>query len=169
MNTTFIFLDIDGVLNSMDYAKREDAAGRRLSIDFLDPDAVQAMETFLRRVHNPQVVISSTWRKHHSYESLTELLPGIMKYCNKEAWQTGNSPSGVRALEVDQYLNALLPDDTFRRFNNYLCIDDDGDFFQHQPLYQTSYKVGFTDSDISPALATVGRKPVKFYELGNRQ
>lgn len=164
---TIIFLDIDGVLNSQRSAVSWYAEhGRATPLDFIDPELLSAFERFISRLEvkrDVQIVISSTWRKTAKYEDFKRFLgPYLFEKIDPNSWRTGANDRGVRGKEVDDWMYSTFGYDTTHP--EYLCIDDDGDFFQHQPLYQTSHKIGFTDDCINGALKTVGKKPTKEYE-----
>jgi hypothetical protein len=70
-----IFLDIDGVLNSDHYiAEREASPTAELwtSAD-LDPTAIRALNAIIVRT-GAKVVVSSSWRHHHTLDELTTIL-----------------------------------------------------------------------------------------------
>ena len=83
-----IFLDIDGVLNSAEFANRHyEETGKPLFMyDFLDPDAVNRLKEFLDQHTDIRIVLSSSWRtfckvkhgklvtKNQNFHDLLEIL-----------------------------------------------------------------------------------------------
>ena len=111
----YVFLDVDGVLNT------ESDWGRK--VYSLNGDCVAAFCRLLSCLHEPKVVLSSTWRNGiardgttavHIDDLLKALEPtGIMSFD-----KTGVAPDGRRTKEIDYYLRRH-PED------QYIILDDD--------------------------------------------
>ena len=75
MSKSVLFLDIDGVLNSFEFAMSSE--GKRESLlpdaECLDPKAVAVLQTILEQT-KCLVVISSTWRLHYNAQEIANLL-----------------------------------------------------------------------------------------------
>lgn len=146
----YVFLDIDGVLNSHDWYDRRGTFTTEKHIQSLlfrdsyelDPKAVALMAKFVRE-ELAQVVISSSWRIFHP-------LDDINAYLADAGWK-GKFPIGTtprihnakRGDEVNSWLafNAVTP-------YTYVIFDDDSDFHLNQPLVKTSYDLGLVESDL---------------------
>ena len=138
-----LFLDIDGVLNSVNYMKRRQKPKKSYSsyldrhIEDLDPIAINLLRDFVV-YRDVKIVVSSTWRILYSDKSLIDLFARVN-------WPDmpiiGSTPrlSGHRGTEVDYWLQ-----DNFNIIVDpvYAIIDDDGDFFDYQPLVQTDNQIG---------------------------
>ncbi|MFO0643827.1 MAG: HAD domain-containing protein [Polyangiaceae bacterium] len=70
-----IFLDIDGVLNRLTDAPAPTASAELWTPEDIDPVAVQSLNGLIRRT-TARIVISSSWRLHHSVPELVSLLDG---------------------------------------------------------------------------------------------
>lgn len=150
-----VFLDIDGVLNSMDYLHawhglqhsmpgfktytRFDEYG-----DAFDPRCVMNFETVLRKT-DAKIVVSSTWR-----------MMGLKKF--RLMWEqrklygeildvTGRSSDRIRGQEVQEWLGVYKPDE-------YVILDDDSDFLPEQMPHfvQTDGLFGLTWGDAKKAV-----------------
>lgn len=127
MAAKLIFLDIDGVLNSI----RSAAAFSTPLRGDLDPVAVRLLAN-LQRSTKAEIVISSTWRK--AYE-----LPAIRQYLVRAGWadapelrhKTPEVSNGFRGEEI-----ALFLDDWKTQFGDpysYVILDDSSDFYLEGP------------------------------------
>lgn len=121
-----LFLDIDGVLNSEEYAISLGKGGM-LGID---PEKVKILDRIIEAT-GAKIVISSSWRG--SSDLLADIRSSVGEYI-------GITPrlSGIRGAEV----KAWLIDNWVDR---YAILDDDSDFYKYQPLFKTSWKKGLTD------------------------
>lgn len=121
-----VFLDIDGVLNSEEYALSLGKGGM-LGIN---PEAVKILDRILEAT-GAKLVISSSWRG--SSDLLADIRSNVGEYI-------GITPrlSGIRGSEV----KAWLDDNPVDR---YAILDDDSDFYKYQPLFKTTWKKGLTN------------------------
>ncbi len=147
-----IFLDIDGVLNSEDLAKRR-VADRKKEYDaglytFIDEKAVKIITDICEK-YNVYLVISSSWRGRTSEETKRDfsnpryaLLHPIVPYI----W--GSTPKlGFdidRGFEIEKYLMDN-PD-----IKEYVILDDDNDMLECQEdhFIQTNFLHGLTEEHI---------------------
>ena len=147
-----IFLDFDGVLNSMKWYKRRKEMGMEIPTSFLhrsqyelDEAAVKMMSDFVKEVQ-ASVVVSSSWRILHPIEELRE----IVKVCGWDAPEfidvTPRSEKGFRGGEVGQWLKQ-----TYHTIQSHVIFDDDGDFYPDQPLVKTSWELGLEQHHIDQA------------------
>jgi hypothetical protein len=145
-----IFLDIDGVLNSQVWFKKQhelrEQTGEKESWPdgYIDPEAVEILNEL---VPHCKFVISSTWR--HSTFNLGELL----KKKGFKGEIIGQTPDGcrccVRGNEIQSWLKEnvkLLGVKYYKDFKDYAIIDDDDDFliWQADNFFNTDYFVGLT-------------------------
>jgi hypothetical protein len=71
----FIFLDIDGVLNRETDAPAPATFSELWTSEDIDPAAVQSLNALIKFTQ-ARIVISSSWRLHHSVPELISLLDG---------------------------------------------------------------------------------------------
>lgn len=113
-----LFVDIDGVLNSVDSAERFQ------TFEVLDPTAVQLLRVVTER-NEAEIVITSTWRLWANWLAL------IRRSFSEAGWENppiiGRTPElrGVRGSEIAVWL-AQNPTDSF------IIIDDDTDMLPEQ-------------------------------------
>jgi hypothetical protein len=141
-----IFLDIDGVLNSVESAMALGGYPYLLDqIELFDNVALGLIQRLVRQT-GAKVVISSTWRKTHDVAEFEPALviPVIGKTCN--------SRSGRRGEEIAVYLEGNP------QIENYVIIDDDSDMLECQldNFVKTSGLVGFTIHDYTKACRVLG-------------
>ena len=157
-----IFLDIDGVLNSNDwYHKRQKLTTADETWSFLsrnlnefDPIAVGRLQ-FIIHETNAKLVLSSSWRRLHSLDEISEFLGQISTWDN-ERWRElfiGATPchhDGFRGHEIDAWM-----EEHHASVRKFVIIDDDSDFTEKQkPFFvHTTWKDGLTDSDVHKAIA----------------
>lgn len=131
-----LFLDIDGVLNSMNYAETQYLAGNRSSTWGIDPAAVEHLNEIVER-SNCQIVISSSWRVLHTMVEIKEYLHKAgFAHVNDVIDYTPQMSSRIRGEEVKKWID----DNSFE--GAYCILDDNADFFPNQPLVRTFTRVG---------------------------
>ncbi len=142
----YIFLDVDGVLNTeADWARK---------VYSLDPKCVDSFCRLLNSLNEPKVILSSTWRNGiardgttavHIDDLMKALEPAGIKFLDK----TGVAPDGSRTKEIEYYLRRHSED-------SYIILDDDPKLFEQREntphLYLTSSKTGLTDMDVKRIL-----------------
>lgn len=149
-----IFLDFDGVLNNqawMDHLKEkwnitpeQLSMFKRDAIE-LDPSRVKMMSDFAKQ-SNAKIVISSSWRIHHSLDELQEFLRS--NGMDEEVLPFDITPITVkqhRGTEVNFWLGSH-PECT-----HYVIFDDSTDFFPNQPLVLTTWDGGLCEGHIDIA------------------
>ena len=138
----YIFLDIDGVLNSHDWWKRRDEAGNRgpdelMGIYELDPVACRLLQRICDDT-GAALVICSTWRKYHTIPVIQDLFrqrgltaeivgrtPDLQHHESKfpdMPW----SEFG-RGLECQWWLQHYLGNEATCSAR-FVCVDDDSDY-----------------------------------------
>ena len=151
-----LFLDIDGVLNSVDWAiakRQQEIAEHRPptgGVFGIDPAAVVHLQRIVDET-NCDIVITSSWRRIHPVHEIRGLLyqAGLLR-----GDTIGKTPSlyGLkRGHEVDNWISAnakrmLYQTDNGLRHVSYCCLDDDSNFLAYQPLVQTDNQVGLTST-----------------------
>lgn len=114
-----IFLDVDGVLNSDEWHRRN--RGLVHPSDYLDSAALRVLDDLIR-LSGAQVVISSTWRLHYSLTELRGLFfeHGLSRPACRHI-VAATPPKGLtRGDEIHQYVveHALT-------YQAYVILDDD--------------------------------------------
>lgn len=147
MYNNIIFLDIDGVLNSMSWYRRQKDTSLFVSrswVTELDPKAVRLLEDFLFTDNSLHIVISSTWRILNTLEEIKSYFKSVSDTFPVDRFisVTSNSSRGHRGTEIAKWIK----DHDFR--GNYVIIDDDSDMLPHQPFVQTTHKEGMLPEHI---------------------
>lgn len=159
-----IFLDIDGVLNSHDWwDRRPKLSPDRTRKDFvenqLDPEAIARFKKLLKDT-GAKVVLSSTWRRFKEDRELIrekvvdfiDVTPHFPEYSGVKSKQRGREiiqwlldnpyPKCDSPIACPYPCRAMCQG---HEVEKYVIIDDDGDFFGWQPLFNTSFEKGLTD------------------------
>lgn len=134
-----LFLDVDGVLNS------------RSTSNFDELYPLDQYKAFLiGRIQlqtGCEVVLSSSWRNHpEGVENVSKRVvrlldktPSFHRDCEPFMARGREWEHTIRGDEVNAWLKQH-PEVT-----NYAILDDDGDFYDEQPLFQTTFEEGLTD------------------------
>lgn len=137
-----LFLDIDGVVN-----KRENFNPKGM----MGPYPIDAYCAFLvgRIVLQTgcEVVLSSSWRHHpDGVKTVSERVVPLLDKTGNHKWdgkirhaRGRDWPHDLRGDEVNDWL-AEHPE-----VERYAILDGDSDFYDEQPLFQTTFKDGLTD------------------------
>lgn len=139
-----LFLDIDGVVNSEQWYETRTklpptASREEWKANEFNPELCALVQRIIKET-GATVVLSSSWRGHEDNHNdirkhvceFTEITPRLPRP-NDTSWEYRE-----RGREV----NAWLMEHT--EVTKYAILDDDGDFFDWQPLFQTSWKTGIT-------------------------
>ena len=130
-----LFLDIDGVLNHEKHYEDLDYINNReliISMDRFQRHINKESLKVLNRICNDfsfYIVISSTWRMLYSIDELQEEfnnIGGKFTIIGK----TGRCCSGIKGVEINNYLNQNREKDIF----NYVILDDDSDMLLWQKI-----------------------------------
>jgi len=149
-----IFLDIDGVLNTPNYSVQAYAMHTKTNGWFksrdefgvlFDPVAVACLE-FLAHETNSKVVVSSTWRR-----SGLQVMKDMFKLRGIDVDIIDVTPilNTQRGEEIEQWLSEN------DHITNYVILDDDTDFTDHQRnnhFVCTEGKYGFDHNAMVKAL-----------------
>lgn len=137
-NRPLIFLDFDGVINN--HSTRWTKGSFPPKRVTCEPELVALVTEMLERL-NARLVISSTWRKIKTRNDILWQFPQWAPFL-EPAWKTGNSQSGFRGDEVDDWIQE-------NEFNGrYICVDDDGDFYEHNTLVKINPETGIKQDDV---------------------
>ena len=151
----YIFLDIDGVLNSEQYYlekpqhKRwkefKDKLDKHIAwgVCNIDPKAVKLLNKLVTET-NAKIVVSSSWRGDYALQTIFSLA-GIIEPIYGE---TPRLESRFRGEEIKFWLEKQS------KPYKYVIIDDDSDMFDDQKPYfiHTDYEFGLTKSDVDKAI-----------------
>lgn len=154
-----LFLDIDGVLNSMNYSKQ--VVRRSLIADetSIDPQTVKILQSLLDEMSDLRIIISSTWRRFHSLDELKTILASYGLDSSKILGVTPKLDT-IRGEEIKSWLNtqSLKSDYPVHQF---VILDDDADMgslISH--LIQTSHQIGLTTENITQIKDFFSKNPV---------
>lgn len=145
-----IFLDFDGVLNSIDsnIAARAFSTPKHLRMCEVDNVRLGLLK-WLCEITDAKIVISSSWRIGRTvdwfcgfFEARGWVLPPIIDL-------TPNI-SGHRGEEVNVFLNGDI------HYEKYVIFDDDRDFFEFQNLIHVKRNSGLTINHIFQAIDMLG-------------
>ena len=138
----YIFLDVDGVLNTeTDWARK---------VYSLNPKCVSAFIKLLNALPGPEVVLSSTWRNGIARDGATavhidDLIRALSPAGITRLDRTAVAPDGSRSKEIDHYLRR-------HPAGEYIILDDDPSLFElglkTPHLFLTSAKTGLTEADV---------------------
>ena len=156
-----IFLDIDGVLNSSDFAdKHYKETGKGLFMyDFLDPNAVNSMKNFLDNHPDIRIVISSSWRYGNVPKTISFFKENGMKpIADYVIGDTPRTHSGERGKEIKWFLEHVGTDeigdmilDNDIKIDQYVIVDDEDygmfDFQKEDHLVKIDNVHGITNND----------------------
>ena len=151
MNKPVIFLDFDGVIETIYWEKNKDGVwdfnvhktGRR---ELNNKQAIGWLNELYKKVPY-DVVVSSTWRIGMSLDELQGLL--IRSGFNREIKVIGTTPIlyQQRGLEIQEWI------DTTEFKGKFIIIDDDSDMCHLLPrLVRCDCQLGFTIYDYQKAL-----------------
>lgn len=154
----YIFLDIDGVLNSSDFIKymqnykhvtgknwTDEIDGRS---EFVDPRAVQRVIDICEKT-GAKIVVSSSWR-HYTFDNTISYFQGYVDLVPLIPYITGITPKlstfshyAKRGEEIQYFLNHV------KDCEKYCIIDDDNDMLDEQLPYFvcTDFEYGLSDTD----------------------
>lgn len=121
----YIFLDVDGVLNTKNQWKR---------MFTLDGSCIKRFSDYAKAVSQgtPKVILTSTWKNGYSNdgkhsEPVMRLINSLRKHGISVAGRTGSDPSGDRAREINDYIDKNQLYDC-----RMLAVDDDASIFRSE-------------------------------------
>ena len=143
-----VFLDIDGVLNSVTWSRTRP----RPSSDNFDPSAVARLNRLIEAT-GAAIVVSSSWRQYGE-----EWVTKALKNAGVLAPIIGCTPilddgsTIMRALPRGKEIQAWL--DAWPDVETFVILDDEPDMVHlRRRLVRTDQEVGLTDADVDRAIA----------------
>lgn len=149
-----IFVDIDGVLNTWDELKRQTRTTGTNNHSQWSPQACKHLANLCLRF-DAEIVVSSSWRHSHPLEQLKAVFrangihPSLVIGATpavdelEEVWNSDRAyyDTYCRGHEIEEWILLNNPD------CNYLIIDDDKDFLEHQlsRFVHVDAEFGFAD------------------------
>ena len=152
-----IFLDVDGVLNSIDYAKKVYEETRKPHSEYeypFDPECLERLQRLVAKT-DARIVITSTWRKT---EEGKRTLQNVLEQYDLANRVIGYTPilNTKRGEEIKSFLETLNVE------ASYIILDDDSDMEELTPyLILTSMKTGLTEEKMTEGM----QKLKKFSKL----
>ena len=155
----YIFLDIDGVLNNMEYweecfARHQVNGIMSMNCFPFDPKCLNNLmklnQELQRRNYSVKIILSSTWR-------LNQIDIGIVnsrlaEYGMRIFATTISLSSGKRGLEIKNFLE----DEQYGKADNYLILDDEVkdivEQFEEIYIIQTNFNTGFDNEKLEEAI-----------------
>lgn len=129
-----IFLDIDGVLNSLTGIVGNDGSYKP---NGLSKESIGLLKFVIAHT-DARIVISSTWRIGKSIDWFIGLFEAYGLHKPPVIGLTPSSkPNDIRGDQINRWLSNK-PD-----IEKYICIDDDFDFYKDQNLIKTDFVKGF--------------------------
>lgn len=121
-----LFLDVDGVINSEDYAVYRYAAKKYDSDEFIDERAVAFLNYIIDKTQ-AKIVLSSSWRGNfdETYERLKKV---GFKYNFFD--KTPYLESRHRGSEIQKWIDEY--EKTHKPLESYVILDDDDDMLDEQ-------------------------------------
>lgn len=146
-----LFLDIDGVCNSLAYAQRN---GMNLW-HATDPDLVALVRKIIKET-KCEVVLSSTWRLYPEARAVVKR--DVCHFIDVTKDMQAGAKRGVveRGVEVQEWL------DRHPAVTHYAILDDESDFLPNQWLFKTTFADGITE-DIAQAVIDHLNAPERAY------
>lgn len=140
-----IFLDVDGVLNNMTWAKRMSDEGVHVfAEDMLEDRAIKLLKQIVDAT-GADVVITSTWRIGAA--SMTHLLDQLGYYDIHPIAKTPRR-GGMRGDEITAWMQ-----ECDEPIDAYVILDDDSDMTVHMDhLVKTSFEHGLQPEHVKRAI-----------------
>lgn len=143
-----IFLDVDGVLNSIDHAKKvyEETLRAHSGYEYpFDPECLERLQRLVEKT-DARIVITSTWRKT---EEGKRVLQNILEQYDLANRVIGYTPilNTKRGEEIKSFLETLNVE------ASYIILDDDDDMEELTPyLILTNMKTGLTEEKMTEGM-----------------
>ena len=158
LDTPVVFLDIDGVLNSYDFLRKQPLTGSQDYLD-LDPSSIQCLNKITNQT-GAVIVLSSTWRLSPNFWDLIARLGPVSHGTDNQgitARIVGRTPRlpypGLcRGDEIRAWLDCQI------FIPPFVILDDDGDMgdlIDH--LVRTDPMIGLCKPDVEKAVSILTR------------
>lgn len=140
-----IFLDVDGVLNNMTWAKRmRDEGVHVFAEDMLEDRAIKLFKQIIDAT-GADVVITSTWRTHVA--AMTHLLDQLAYYGIRPIAKTPRLTE-LRGNEITAWMQRYDGN-----IESYVILDDDSDMTVHMDhLVKASFEHGLQPEHVTRAI-----------------
>ncbi len=164
--TKFIFLDVDGVLNSQPYCER---TGRELN-----PENIKRLKEIVDAT-GTRIVLSSTWKQiwddqeKCAKDMKNRLLHALEEYQLSIHSLTPNLPTGFRPEEIKQFLESyqhahpeeiitwMSLDDDYSE-EDYRSVGFETGLIRTRFFCKSEYEGGIQDVHVEKAIRMLGRK-----------
>lgn len=120
-----IFLDVDGVLNSLELVYLRDADSGNHPLHDIDDRNVKFLNLVVQE-SGAKIVISSSWRKLYRLEEIAAMLKEKGLVGDDVVIDRTISGSGYRGEEIQEWL------DRHPEVSHYVILDDDSDMLPSQ-------------------------------------
>lgn len=153
-----LFLDFDGVMNSVGsfiYNNRQNLLGMTEvpTHESFCPVASSNLKFILEELPDVQIVVSSTWRKYKTIDTLKKIFDINSIPSHKIIGTTPIDPSRYRGSEIEEYLY-YNPEVT-----SFVILDDDTDMYPYlDRLVKTESRDGLTFSKAEQVIEMFGEK-----------
>ncbi len=172
----YLFLDFDGVLNTVSYAKRLRKEGVEPFDEFgamFDPDTISNLKSIVEQT-GCKIVLSSTWRndglmrmralwkERNLPDEIYSMTPILLSttYNDARSGELFTIPEhNAKALEIQAWLHRYASEPC-----QYVILDDENVFFpkQQEHLVQTEEKQGLTITKAQLAIEVLNNKKQAF-------
>lgn len=133
-----LFLDIDGVVNCQFTKERFN------SFIGIDSKLAERVKKIIKDT-NCTVVLSSTWRLDE--DSRNEVKNKVCDFIDiTKNLASTSEPRSFRGSEINEWLSR------HPEVKQYAILDDDGDFFSDQNLFQTNWQTGITEEKMQEVI-----------------
>lgn len=159
MKLFYIFLDIDGVLNNMDYwnecFERHHVKGIMSMNCFpFDPKCLNNLmklnQELREKNFNVKIVLSSTWRLNQTDVEIVNTR--LAEYGMRIFAKTISLNNGNRGLEIKNFLK----NEKYGKADNFLILDDEirdiAEQFEERHIINTNFNTGFDDEKLEEAI-----------------
>lgn len=156
----YIFLDIDGVLNSEPYFRdrihiqRYDALIRKhseeiaINVSQIDPKCVERLNR-LTDITNAKIVVSSSWRLDNNLQEVFKVAKIKAPIYSRTTYS-----NLLRGCEIQHWL-----DEHFKEGDRYIILDDSEGMLRNQKPYFIKISFlygGLSDKDVDKAISILG-------------
>ena len=167
----YLFLDIDGVLNTIRYSNYlidhdEDETDEDGAL--FDPEAVENLAMIIKNIPDVKIIISSTWRfkgwdwmnrlwgKRQLPGQIYSFTPGLefTRFVDviHQRYSESVYPYGTRGLEIGEWLRLYAPKNSMQY--KYVILDDCDDFpsFYQEHVVLTDPLLGITKEVVAKVI-----------------
>ena len=162
-----IFLDVDGVLNSLSFMHSQFLAGLWAKGDNeterdrnqIDPASIELLNQIVKRVPDVKFVLSSTWRLHNKYRDGISFGRFLWLYFHFQGQFVDATPQyssrhkieneDERGCEIQDWLDGKRKYSTLDQDIKFVILDDSSDMGALLPyLVRTSSKTGLQQEHV---------------------